>query len=97
MERKTGTLSDKGAGFLKKIGSVLVLDLVTLRQGKDFKNFERNKNMVWPYQNLGTQYRELLVPAGFTVVIGTIVVARKGLSGYVAGIGALLRVQWRLR
>ena len=53
--------------------------------------------MVWPYQNLGMQYRELLVPAGLTVVIGTIVVARKGLSGYVAGIGALSRVQWRLR
>ena len=95
---RLSTLSDKErAGFLRKIGSVLVLDLVALRQGKDFKYLKRTKIMVWPYQNLGTQYRELLVPAGFTIVIGTIIVARKGLSGYVAGIGALSCVQWRLR
>ena len=41
---RLSTLSDKErAGFLRKIGSVLVLDLVALRQGKDFKNFEKEQ------------------------------------------------------
>ena len=82
---------------MRKMGSVLVLDLVALRQTRNLKSLKRNKNMIWPYQNLGTQYRELLVPAGFTVETGTIVVARKGPSSYVAGIDALSCVQWRLR
>ena len=50
-----------------------------------------------PYQNLGTQYKELLVSAGFTVVIGTTVIAKKGLCDYIAGINTLFCVQWRLR
>ena len=41
---RLSTLSEKeGARFLRKIGSVLVLDLVALRQGKDFKNFEKEQ------------------------------------------------------
>ena len=41
---RLSTLLDKErAGFLRKIGSVLVLDLAALRQGKDLKVFKKEQ------------------------------------------------------